>query len=43
MSAVAFAPDGTWLASAGDDGSVRIWDPATGAAARRPHRPRRPR
>ena len=85
VRAVAIAPDGTWLASAGDDGSVRIWDPATGQqraaltgharpvravaiapdgtlagqrrrrrvgadlgpghrpAARRPHRPRRPR
>ena len=30
MRAVAIAPDGTWLASGGDDGSVRIWDPATG-------------
>ena len=30
VRAVAIAPDGTWLASAGDDGSVRIWDPATG-------------
>ena len=30
MSAVAIAPDGTWLASGGDDGTVRIWDPATG-------------
>ena len=30
MTAVAIAPDGTWLASAGADGSVRIWDPATG-------------
>ena len=30
MTAVAIAPDGTWLASGGDDGSVRIWDPATG-------------
>jgi WD40 repeat protein len=27
---VAIAPDGTWLASGGDDGSVRIWDPVTG-------------
>ena len=27
---MAIAPDGTWLASAGDDGTVRIWDPATG-------------
>ena len=27
---MAIAPDGTWLASGGDDGSVRIWDPATG-------------
>ena len=30
VSAVAIAPDGTWLATASDDGSVRIWDPATG-------------
>ena len=30
VTAVAIAPDGTWLATAGDDGTVRIWDPATG-------------
>ena len=30
VHAVTVAPDGTWLASSGDDGSVRIWDPATG-------------
>jgi WD40 repeat protein len=29
---VAIAPDGSWLPSAGNDGSVRIWDAATGAA-----------
>ena len=23
---MAIAPDGTWLATAGDDGTVRIWD-----------------
>jgi WD40 repeat protein len=33
MHTVAFAPDGSWLASAArgdEDGSVRIWDPVTG-------------
>jgi hypothetical protein len=30
VTAVAIAPDGTWLASAGGDGSVQIWDPVTG-------------
>ena len=25
MNAVAIAPDGTWLATAGDDGTVRTW------------------
>jgi WD40 repeat protein len=24
------APDGSWLASAGENGEVRIWDPVTG-------------
>ena len=32
VTAVAIAPDGTWLASAGYDGAVRIWDPATGVS-----------
>ena len=40
MRAVAIAPDGSWLASGGDDGLVRVWDLATGQqrAALRGHR-----
>jgi WD40 repeat protein len=30
VNAVAIAPDGRWMASAGIDGLVRIWDPTTG-------------
>src|SRR5512144_682861 len=33
VEAVAIAADGSWLASAGQDGTVRIWDPTTGAEA----------
>jgi len=32
VRAVAFTPDGRGLVSVGDDGSLRFWDPETGAA-----------
>jgi WD domain, G-beta repeat len=30
VNAVAFSPDGTHLATAGDDGTTRLWNPTTG-------------
>src|SRR5262249_37398502 len=33
VNAVAVAPDGRWLASAGNDQTMRIWDTATGESS----------
>ena len=38
VQAVAVAPDGSWLATGGEDGTVRIWDVATGQRRGHPDR-----
>lgn len=34
VNAIAYSPDGRWLATAGEDGTTRVWDARTGALVR---------
>jgi len=36
VNSIAFSPNGEWIASAGNDGAIKIWNSKTGKPARKP-------